>query len=307
MIGNRTRMVAALVALCRALATAALLLCGAGVGGTAAAECIRPEGAGGFAPASLHFPADATRHAPIPLLVLLHGSTSTGRDMLRESGLAATADRHGFIVAAPDGGIRSGNGFVWNIPGVPSVSGAMPGPGDRDDVAFILAGIDQLIRAGCVDGTRVYVTGLSGGGRMTSWLGCVAADRFAAIAPVVGLRAGRPSKEDAATPDPATCRPVRSMPVIAFAGDADTTNPIAGGGAPYWQYSMQAAEQRWAALNGCTMPRPTRWLDQRVYEEGYAGCRDGAEVVGRVTRGGPHSWSTVDNEAMWAFLSSHHR
>ena len=250
----------------------------------------------------LHLSRGFDPATPAPLVFVLHGSGGTGADILRDSRLAETADRHGFIVAAPDAGIPVERGFVWNVPGVPTVTGKIPGPGDADDVAYLKAAIDDLAAQGCVDPARVYVTGLSGGGRMASWLGCVAADRFAAIAPVVGLRAGRPDEGDPIRPDPRTCRPSRPMPVIAFAGDADTTNPIGGGGAGYWRYTQHAAEQRWAQLNGCTEVRPTRWITPTVYEEGYAACRSGADVLARITRGGGHSW-VADNDAMWAFFA----
>lgn len=254
----------------------------------------------------LHMPAAGGSARSMPLLFLLHGSGGKGASILKRSGLEATADRHGFIVAAPDAGIPQETGFVWNIPGVPSTSGRMPGPGDADDVAFIGQAIDWLATHHCVDRSRVYAAGLSGGGRMASWLGCVAADRFAAIAPVVGLRAGQPLAADPQRPDPATCRPSRPMPVITFAGDKDTTNPIGGGGAPYWQYPMAAAEARWAALNGCTTPLPRTPVSATVYQEGYSRCRAGADVKARITIGGTHDW-VVDNEAMWAFLSRYRR
>lgn len=255
---------------------------------------------------TVHLPRGFDPASPAPLVFLLHGSGASGAAMLRDAKLAATADAHGFIVAAPDGGIPHGQGFVWNIPGAPTIAGTVPGPQDADDVAYLSRAIDWFVGQGCADRARVYATGLSGGGRMTSWLGCVAADRFAAIAPVVGLRAGNPARDDAARPDPATCRPARPMPVIAFAGDRDTTNPIQGGGAGYWQYTMHAAEQRWAQLNGCTAAPTTRWIEPGVYEELYTGCRDGADVSGRITVGGGHSW-VADNEALWAFLSRHRR
>lgn len=265
----------------------------------------------GFAPqgaarSGVHVPPGYDGATPLPLVVLLHGSTATGAAMLRDSGLAATADRHGFLVAYPDGGIAAKTGFVWNIPGVPTVESKIPGPGERDDVAYIGALVDGLVAAGCADPARVYVTGLSGGGRMTSWLGCVAPERFAAIAPVVGLRAGNPLAADPTRPDPATCRPKRATSVIAFAGDKDTTNPIQGGGAGYWRYTMHAAQQRWAQLDGCTAAPTTRWVSPTVYEERYGACRDGSEVIARITVGGGHSW-VVDNEAFWALLSQHRR
>jgi polyhydroxybutyrate depolymerase len=255
--------------------------------------------------ASVHLPVTHAAER-MPLVILLHGSTGTGAEMLRDSHLADTADRHGFIVVAPNGGIAAGRGFVWNIPGVPTVTGASPPKDARDDVAFLTGLIDRLVATGCVDGERVYVTGLSGGGRMASWFGCVAAGRFAAIAPVVGLRAGRPLASDPTQADPVTCRPSAPVPLLAFAGDADTTNPITGGGAPYWRYAQAIALQRWAALNGCSEPY-ARDLSATMYEQGYARCQAGATVAARVTRGGQHSWSVVDNEAMWAFLSGHRR
>ncbi|MCP3735505.1 prolyl oligopeptidase family serine peptidase [Sphingomonas sp. RP10(2022)] len=260
----------------------------------------------GSTPSGVHVPTGWDGATPAPLIVLLHGSTATGAAMLRDSGLAATADRHGVLVAYPDGGIAAKTGFVWNIPGVPTVEGTIPGPGERDDVAYLTALVDGLVAAGCADRTRVYVTGLSGGGRMTSWLGCVAPERFAAIAPVVGLRAGNPLKRDPTRPDPRSCRPKTPVSVIAFAGDADRTNPIQGGGAPYWSYPMHAAEQRWAQLNRCRAAPVTRFVSARVYEEHYGACRDGAEMTARITVGGGHSW-VVDNEALWALLSRHRR
>ncbi|MDG5488558.1 polyhydroxybutyrate depolymerase [Sphingomonas sp. BGYR3] len=253
----------------------------------------------------IHRPANHER-GRLPVLFALHGSGGSGTAILKESGLEDTSDRHGFLLIAPDGGITAGQGFVWNIPGVPTVTGAMPTAQDADDVAFIGAAIDWLAARGCIDRQRVYATGFSGGGRMTSWLGCVASDRIAAIAPVVGLRAGNPRSDGSGFPDPATCAPERPVPVIAFAGDADTVNPVAGGGAGYWQYGMARAMARWADINGCRTMLAAREAAPGVVEQGYGDCRDGARVIGRVTRGAGHVW-TPDNDALWAFLSRHRR
>ncbi|MCT8002056.1 polyhydroxybutyrate depolymerase [Sphingomonas sanguinis] len=255
--------------------------------------------------AAIHLPTTPSM-GPRPLVLLLHGSTSNGAEMLRDSALADTADRHDFIVLAPNGGIPAGRGFVWNIPGVPTVTGSLPPKDARDDVAYLARLVDRMIATGCVDRSRVYATGLSGGGRMTSLLGCRIPDRLAAIAPVVGLRAGRPLKGDSSRADPSTCRPPIPLALLAFSGDADTTNPIAGGGAPYWQYTQATALQRWGQMNGCAAPY-ARNIAANIYEQGYAKCRGGVAVAARVKRGGGHSWSVVDNEAMWTFLSRYTR
>ena len=253
-----------------------------------------------------HRPADAAEGAPLPLVFLLHGSGGNGADMLKSTGLEATADKHGFIVAAPDAGIPLERGYVWNIPGVPTVTGEIPGPEDADDVAFFGTAIDWLAEQGCIARDQVYATGLSGGGRMTSWLGCTASDRFAAIAPVVGLRAGNPDAENPQQPDPATCNPDHTMPVFAFAGGTDTVNPPGGGGAGFWQYSMDAALKRWAELGECSEQPQELAITENVTETRYNRCSKCAWVIGRIVGDRGHEW-VADNDAMWSFFSNYRR
>ncbi|MCK5911744.1 MAG: polyhydroxybutyrate depolymerase [Caulobacter sp.] len=295
---------AALLAVLAGLVCAATAHAACAVGSPGATVSVDVGGTG--RPFLLRRPAGLAAGQPAPLLILLHGSGGEGAGILAASALEATAERHGFLVAAPSAAIPAGKGFAWNIPGVPTVTGKIPDASDADDVAYLAALVDGLVAEGCVEPARVYVTGLSGGGRMASWLGCVASDRYAAIAPVVGLRAGNPRAENPQEPDPATCQPARAMPVIAFAGDKDTTNPTQRGGAGYWQYTMHAAEQRWAALNGCQAAPTTQWVTPSVYEERYSGCRDNADVVGRMTVGGGHTW-LADNDALWVFVSRYRR
>ncbi|USX29416.1 prolyl oligopeptidase family serine peptidase [Oxalobacteraceae bacterium OTU3CINTB1] len=260
----------------------------------------------GASPFVVYRPETVKAGAPAPLVFLLHGSSGEGASILRRSNLKTLADKHGFIIAAPTGAIRLAQGFAWNIPGVVTAGGAAPGAGDRDDVKYLLSILDLLAEQGLVDRSRVYATGFSGGGRMASWLGCVASTRFAAIAPVVGLRAGAPLASDPRQPDPDSCRPESAVPVVTFAGDSDTTNPIAGGGAKYWQYSMHAAEMRWAGLNRCERRPVTRRISANVYQELYDGCQDGAMVTAYITEGGGHTW-LADEEAMWKFFSRYAR
>ena len=55
-----------------------------------------------------------------------------------------------------------------------------------DDVAFIRALLDDLMRAYQVDAKRVYATGMSNGAIMAYRLASELSDRIAAIAPVAG-------------------------------------------------------------------------------------------------------------------------
>jgi polyhydroxybutyrate depolymerase len=260
----------------------------------------------GVAPFAIYRPASIQQGVPAPLVLLLHGSSGEGAAILTGSSLKAAANKHGFIIAAPTGAIHLARGYAWNIPGVVTTSGTVPGAGDRDDVNYLLSIVDLLVKQGLADRSRVYITGISGGGRMASWLGCVASTRFAAIAPVVGLRAGTPLKSDTTQPDPASCQPESPLPVITFAGDSDTTNPMQGGGAPYWQYPMRAAEMRWATLNRCQNSMVTKQISSAVYQELYDGCQDDAVVTAFITKGGGHTW-LADDEVMWDFFAHYAR
>lgn len=236
-----------------------------------------------------------------PLVFSLHGSTSTGA-VQRANGLAAAGAEDGVIVAYPNGGVATSDlslpfalpsGYFWNIPGTPLILNVPAPAGARDDVRFISDAIDAFVGQLCVDPRQVYVTGASGGGRMASLLGCELADRVAAIAPVIGVRAGNPDPADPTRPDPATCRPSRPVPVVAFMGQADPVNPYAGGGPSYWQYSVPTAMARWAELDRC---RPTPRVDRltpTVTVTSYRACRANADVVLYTSSIAGHTWPGI--------------
>jgi polyhydroxybutyrate depolymerase len=197
---------------------------------------------------------DAPLRRELPLVVDLHGSNANGGVQADISDLGEVGAANGFIVVNPTGDLEfpqtlpDGN-WAWNVPGVPLTSGTYPPEGARDDVAFLRAVVDAVDAAGCVDERRVFATGFSGGGRMASALACEASDVFAAIAPVAGLRAGRPDPEALSTPVAASCTPERPAAVVSFHGTADFVNPYPGNSDPRWGYSVQLAAERWAALN----------------------------------------------------------
>ncbi|MDI1461232.1 RICIN domain-containing protein [Catellatospora sp. KI3] len=232
---------------------------------------------------TVYVPTGVAADARLPLVLNLHGTSGTGSNQLAYSELKSAADAGRFLVAAPNGAFVNGSGFAWNVPGV----GNPPG---RDDVAF-LAQVIATMTGGtlCADRTRVYLTGYSGGGRMTSAFACARPDLVAAIAPVAGLRAGRPDPADPTRPEAASCQPTRAVPVIAFHGQQDATNPYAGGGSEAWRYSVPVAAQRWAALNTCGAPVTTA-VSAHVSRIAYPGCRDGADVQLYTISDGGHTW-----------------
>ena len=232
----------------------------------------------------VHVPASYKGRHRVPMVLNLHGSSANALTQMSISALAAAADKYGFIAVAPQGAIIAGPGYSWNVPGVTLPEGQPP-----DDEQFLDDTIEAVAQDLCIDETRVYGTGYSGGGRMISQYACDRAERIAAIAPVVGLRAGYPVSGEAA-PDPTTCLPVRPVPVLAFAGTEDRVNPYAGGGAPYWQYGTLAALERWADIDSCGSKTRRRQVTEHVSLLEYRRCDKGVQVALYIAEGAGHTW-----------------
>ena len=220
----------------------------------------------------------------VPLVLDLHGSGGTSAGQARNSGLEMLSTGERFIVATLEA-----EGGRWNVPVQDNRA---------DDVAYVRDVIAHVAARVCTDETRVYVTGFSGGGRMTSLLGCQLGSRIAAIAPVSGLRL------------PGSCNG-RPVPVLTFHGLADPQNPYDGhaaGRGAEWLESVPDALAGWARHNSCKgdviLDDPPGPLSTMRYD----GCSDGTEVRMIRIDGLGHTWTKreVDTTgAMWQFFKSH--
>jgi polyhydroxybutyrate depolymerase len=259
----------------------------------------------------VHVPAHYSGKTAVPLVLNLHGSESTAQAQELFSGMDATSDADGFIVAYPQALIPDGSGYDWNIPGVPLLGGQYPPASAADDVTFLTDLVGVLAARYCVDPRRVYVTGMSGGGRMASQLACDASQIFAAAAPVAGLRL------------PSPCPATRPVPVIAFHGTADPVDPFNGHGEAYWTYSVPDAASRWAVRDGCSASANTVRGNGYTLTE-YTGCAAAAAVELYAVTGEGHEWpggpampavitkplgpqsdAVNANALMWAFFQAH--
>jgi polyhydroxybutyrate depolymerase len=232
----------------------------------------------------LFVPESSGGRARLPLVLELHGSGGTAEGQARTSGFEAIAAREGVVVAS-----LQAEGGRWNVPVV---------DGRADDVAYVADVIDHVASRTCVDTARVYATGFSGGGRMTSLLGCRLGSRIAAIAPMAGLR----------WPGPCAGRPV---PVLTFHGLADTQNPYAGqaaGRGAEWLESVPEALASWSRHNRCAADVVLEDPDGPLSTMRYQGCDAEAEV--RLVRidGLGHTWAREQIDAtaeMWRFFARH--
>jgi polyhydroxybutyrate depolymerase len=248
----------------------------------------------------LHVPGGAG-NAPLPLVFSLHGSGGSAAGQEAFTTMDAAADAAGFIVAYPQGALTVAGGFAWNVPGQPLVDGSSVPPGAQDDAVFIAQAIAFIEARYPVDPKRIYATGMSGGARMASQLGCDLASVIAAVAPVAGLRF------------PSPCAGQRPVPVIAFHGTADTTNPYDGGGPPYWTYSVPSAAQQWATHDACGTTPVVSQVAASVQLTSYPDCAAGSAVDLYTIDGAGHEWpgapgqnGAIDATAvMWQFFKAH--
>lgn len=249
----------------------------------------------------------ASSAGPVPLVVALHRFTETGSIMARITGFDAIAEREGFIVVYPDG---PGRRFDF-------------GNGSRDDIALVLAVIDDVAAAHAIDPSRVYVTGASNGGFMTYALLDAVPERFAAAAPVM---AAMPDADERVSAD------APPVPILIIHGMADRIVPAEvsrmGG---FRMTPLEDTIAAWRERNGCTdepivEPLPDTDPDDRTrtVRTRYEPAGDGAEVVVYRVIGGGHTWpggrepsprfivgrvsrDFSASEAIWEFFAAHRR
>ncbi|GAA2429628.1 PHB depolymerase family esterase [Actinomadura vinacea] len=248
----------------------------------------------------LHVPPGRTS-APQPLVIALHGGLDDMNYIRRQSGLDEVADQNGFLVAYPDGFMRTWNagGCCWfaRMAGI-------------DDVGFLDSLIDTLVREGLADPRRIYLTGFSNGGGMAYRYACERSSRVAAVGVVSGSLA-------------VECAPRDPVPVIAFHGTADFSVPYGGGGNQDWNNPepfppVAAVMEFWRTAN--RLPP----LHRITLDTAKTTCRSTGRTTGRDGSGaevefctifdGGHEWPSgqVDPEVMaspliWRFLSGHER
>jgi polyhydroxybutyrate depolymerase len=220
-----------------------------------------------------------------PLLLSIHGFTTTIAQQDKGTQFPGEAGKRGYIVVTPQAPAREvtigGSTFdapIWNIPGA---AGSTNGPMAGDDVSYLNGLLNRLEATLCVDKAREYVSGMSNGAEMTMALICSYDQRFAAAGPVAGVNLL------------ATCKAMHATPLIAFHGTADQLVNYKGGASaldPNLHLPSVAARMAaFAALGGCATPPTTTQPDADVSHTVWR-CPANMGLELYTVIGGGHAW-----------------
>ena len=232
----------------------------------------------------IYLPIGYNNAGKMPMIFSIHGGNGTADGMIKIADFRTIADKDKVVLVYPSGIEKN-----WNDgrPTTPNQQGI-------NDVSFFNQMCDYMIANYSVDGTKIYATGISNGGFMSSRLGCELSNRIAAIA------------VDAATMEATTiapsCNPGRPVPAIYIHGTTDPLVPFvggemtAGGTAGGTVLSHFQAVDKWISINACsTTPTITDLPDiandgTTIKQRVYAGGTKGSEVVSYVVLNGGHTW-----------------
>jgi polyhydroxybutyrate depolymerase len=226
-----------------------------------------------------YMPAGISSSQKLPILISLHGRLGTGEQMMGFANFRPLADKEKFIIVCPDGVDRS-----WNAGGNT--------PANRkgiNDVNFINQLITYTISTYNGDAKRVYVTGMSNGGFLSSRLACQLNNRIAAVA-VVCASMGKDMG----------FQPEKPMPIMYIQGTKDPLVAFDGGkmnrGAKMQIYGHEELLKLWAETDKCNSNPVITTLPQVVNDgtsvtrEEYSNPGTGLKVIGYTISNGGHAW-----------------
>jgi polyhydroxybutyrate depolymerase len=275
---------------------------------TITTACTRPHAAGQFAEKfdfegvartyQLYVPPAYRGARAVPVVFNFHGYGSNAVQQMVYGNFKPLADRNDFLIVAPDGQGARRHFNLTNEKGL------------QNDIKMVLALLDHIEETFCVDRARVFSTGMSDGGAVTSVLACLAPDRFAAFGAV------------AVEVHFTGCGGDRPVSIVAFHGTADRIVPFDGGRSAVAGAIVGAAPTTmaaWAAHDQCDAAFVERRLGSQVRRRTWSGCDGSSSVVFYIIDGGGHSWPggipiarfgmttpQIDaSETIWAFFAAH--
>lgn len=236
----------------------------------------------------VHLPPKELMNKPLPILFHLHGGGGVAKTTpnLTFGRFNELADQEGFIVVYPEGVGRN-----WNDGR--SLEGEQTWEENVDDVGFIVAIVDELKKNYTVDADKIFTSGMSNGGFMSSRLICDRSDIFSGAAILTATLS---------TTYLAKCNPTNPVAVMIMNGTEDKLVPYDGGQVKVFKktrgeiVSTDDYIEFWKEKNNCTEQKPVIRIDNNP-DDGtslslvaYENCsQKGALVLYKISGGG-HTW-----------------
>lgn len=236
----------------------------------------------------VHFPPKEKMNKALPVLFHIHGGGGTAKKTpsLTLGRFNDLADKEGFIVVYPEGLDKN-----WNDGR--KLEGEQAWEEGIDDVGFIVAIVEQLKKDYSIDSDKVFTSGMSNGGFMSSRLICDRSDIFSGAAIVTATLS---------TDYLPQCNPTNPVAVMIMNGTDDKLVPYDGGEIKVFKkrrgkiVSTDDYVDFWKNKNECTEKIPTTTLPD-VYDDGtivsidsYENCEPGSALVLYKIEGGGHTW-----------------
>ncbi|MEE2972834.1 MAG: PHB depolymerase family esterase [Planctomycetota bacterium] len=189
---------------------------------------------------TLYAPSEMDPESPLPLVVSLHGYTSSAAEHENYFRLRNLVDERRFLLCVPNGSLDSQGERFWNATEV-CCDFEFRRP---DDSGYLRGLIEGLMDAYPVDDGSIHVVGHSNGGFMAYRTACDHSDLIASIASLAGATFNVPSD----------CTPAQPVHVLQIHGTQDDV--IAFEGACFIPFFLCYPGARdsieiWADYNGC--------------------------------------------------------
>jgi polyhydroxybutyrate depolymerase len=231
---------------------------------------------------------------PRPLVIGLHCHTGNALGLLSYTDLIPKVKETNFIGVFPNS-LFHPIGTAWNVG-----SSFEQFTRGTDDVGFISALIDTMIKNYDVDTTRIYATGHSNGSMMSYRLAAELSHRFAAIGCVAA-----PMLYQFADPE-------YPVPIIHFHGLSDTTAPYEGIVKPHVTIPpVDSCLAIWRDINGCSETPQIIMDENGIVGKKWPGSDGDGDIVLYTIQTCMHDWPIYDNygisatDEIWDYFALH--
>jgi len=237
------------------------------------------------------FPNSGSR----PLVIGLHCHTGTALGLLSYTDLIPKSKEENYIGVFPNSLFHPLVGTAWNVG-----SSFEQFTRGTDDVGFISALIDTMIKNYNVDTTRIYATGHSNGSMMSYRLAAELSHRIAAIGCVAA-----PMLYE-------YCDPEYPVPIIHFHGLSDTTMPYEGIIKDFCTYPpVDTTLAIWREKNDCSAIPDTIMNENGILGKKWPSTDGKGDIVLYTIETCMHDWPVYEKygisatDAIWDYFELH--